>query len=227
MQSDETSSLNSAFATVNFEVDVNEATQLLGVSRTRLSQLVSKGVLGFERRRVDTRMRMYFNRTELLGYLRRQMSGASAKVKQNEWIFDAEPVSQGSHDFSYASTDQSDDSKPTSRMFVSVMRHGASPNQARGAHPHKASALAMRRLDVQARAAASAQAQLRRDVLNEARRLEKKFHQLQNLNVTSKPNLISARLAATEKKEDAIEITRTRQPIRTLSKSKSQRVAIR
>lgn len=74
----------------SFDIDVAEAVQILGVSRTRLSQLVSKGVLGFERRRVDTRLRMFFNRTELLSYVRRQLSGASAKVKQNEWLLDSE-----------------------------------------------------------------------------------------------------------------------------------------
>lgn len=58
-------------------LEVAEATELLGVSRTRLSQLTSKGILSFQRRKIGTRNRLFYRRTELLLYLRRQM-GASA-----------------------------------------------------------------------------------------------------------------------------------------------------
>lgn len=49
-------------------LDVNEVADLLGVTRTRVSQLTSNGLLSFERRRVGVRNRLFYKRSEVIAY---------------------------------------------------------------------------------------------------------------------------------------------------------------
>lgn len=58
-------------------IDVEEAAKILGVSRTRLSQLTSRGALSYQRRKIGTRNRLFYKRDEILRHLQRSM-GASA-----------------------------------------------------------------------------------------------------------------------------------------------------
>ncbi|MEN9529442.1 MAG: hypothetical protein RI932_1315 [Pseudomonadota bacterium] len=51
-------------------LDVNEVAALLGVTRTRVSQLTSAGQLSFERRRVGARNRLFYRRSEVLAHQR-------------------------------------------------------------------------------------------------------------------------------------------------------------
>ncbi|NBO38096.1 DNA-binding protein [bacterium] len=53
-----------------YHIDVNEVAQMLGVTRTRVSQLTSTGQLSFERRRVGVRNRLFYKRSEVLAYQR-------------------------------------------------------------------------------------------------------------------------------------------------------------
>ncbi|MBM3381759.1 MAG: helix-turn-helix domain-containing protein [Betaproteobacteria bacterium] len=66
----ETSLPETSLAQVNegYLLDVNEVAQLLGVTRTRVSQLTSTGQLSFERRRVGARNRLYYRRSEVLAH---------------------------------------------------------------------------------------------------------------------------------------------------------------
>lgn len=56
----------------SFTVSAEEAAQLLGVNRSRLSQLTSKGVFNFEKRKIDTRNRLFYKLSELLNHQRNQ-----------------------------------------------------------------------------------------------------------------------------------------------------------
>ena len=51
-----------------FALDVNEVTQLLGVTRTRVSQLTTAGVLPAERKKVGIRNRLFYKRSDVLNY---------------------------------------------------------------------------------------------------------------------------------------------------------------
>lgn len=51
-----------------YQLEVHEVAQLLGVTRTRVSQLTSSGQLSFERRRVGTRNRLFYKRSEVLSH---------------------------------------------------------------------------------------------------------------------------------------------------------------
>lgn len=51
-----------------YQLEVHEVAQLLGVTRTRVSQLTSSGHLSFERRRVGTRNRLFYKRSEVLSH---------------------------------------------------------------------------------------------------------------------------------------------------------------
>lgn len=55
-----------------YDVDVDTAASLLGVGRTRLSQITSKGGLSFQRRKIGIRNRLFYRKSELLAYLERQ-----------------------------------------------------------------------------------------------------------------------------------------------------------
>ena len=59
----------------SFTIGAEEAAQILGVNRSRLSQLTSKGIFTFERRKIDTRNRLFYKLTELLNHQRSQMQG--------------------------------------------------------------------------------------------------------------------------------------------------------
>ena len=72
----------------SYTVEVAEAADLLGVSRTRLSQLTTKGVFSFERRKIETRNRLFYSKDELLRYMRGQqvrVAGASADASNIRW----------------------------------------------------------------------------------------------------------------------------------------------
>jgi predicted transcriptional regulator len=51
-----------------YSLDVNEVAQILGVTRTRVSQLTSTGVLSCERRKVGIRNRLFYRRSDVLNY---------------------------------------------------------------------------------------------------------------------------------------------------------------
>ncbi len=57
----------------SFTINAEEAAQILGVNRSRLSQLTSKGVLPFERRKIETRNRLFYKLSDLLNHQRSQM----------------------------------------------------------------------------------------------------------------------------------------------------------
>jgi len=72
-------------------LEVHEVAQLLGVTRTRVSQLTSSGHLSFERRRVGTRNRLFYKRSEVLshqkGYYGRHV--AQPAISDSEQQFSA------------------------------------------------------------------------------------------------------------------------------------------
>ena len=57
-----------SFPNEEYLLDVNEVAELLGVTRTRVSQLTSAGLLSFERKRVGVRNRLFYRRSEVLAY---------------------------------------------------------------------------------------------------------------------------------------------------------------
>jgi len=54
-----------------YALDVNEVAQLLGVTRTRVSQLTTSGILPAERKRIGIRNRLYYKRSDVLNYQHR------------------------------------------------------------------------------------------------------------------------------------------------------------
>lgn len=69
--------------TEGFQLEVNEVAELLGVTRTRVSQLTSAGQLSFERRRVGTRNRLFYKRSEVLAHQRGFYGRQSASAHQH------------------------------------------------------------------------------------------------------------------------------------------------
>lgn len=59
----------------SFTINAEEAAQILGVNRSRLSQLTSKGVFTFERRKIETRNRLFYKLSDLLNHQRSQIHG--------------------------------------------------------------------------------------------------------------------------------------------------------
>ncbi len=57
----------------SFTINAEEAAQILGVNRSRLSQLTSKGALPFERRKIETRNRLFYKLSDLLNHQRSQI----------------------------------------------------------------------------------------------------------------------------------------------------------
>lgn len=53
-----------------YQLEVHQVAELLGVTRTRVSQLTSNGQLSFERRRVGSRNRLYYKKSEVLAHQR-------------------------------------------------------------------------------------------------------------------------------------------------------------
>ena len=53
-----------------YQLDVSEVANILGVTRTRVSQLTSNGQLSFELRRVGVRNRLFYKRSEVVAYQR-------------------------------------------------------------------------------------------------------------------------------------------------------------
>jgi cell pole-organizing protein PopZ len=84
MRSPEIQNAESDTDAEGFQLEVNEVAELLGVTRTRVSQLTSAGQLSFERRRVGTRNRLFYKRSEVLahqrGFYGRQMSSAQQQL---------------------------------------------------------------------------------------------------------------------------------------------------
>ena len=56
----------------NFSINSDEASSILGVSKTRLSQLTQKGQFSYERRKVGMRSRIFYKLSDLLSYQRHQ-----------------------------------------------------------------------------------------------------------------------------------------------------------
>jgi hypothetical protein len=59
----------------SFTINAEEAAQILGVNRSRLSQLTSKGTFPFERRKIETRNRLFYKLSDLLNHQRTQIQG--------------------------------------------------------------------------------------------------------------------------------------------------------
>lgn len=76
----------------SFLVSVDEASQLLGVSRTRLSQLTTQGTFSFERRKIDTRNRLFYKRSEIVGYMSGRIQGAVSRLAPH--FIQSHPLSQ-------------------------------------------------------------------------------------------------------------------------------------
>lgn len=53
----------------DYTIDVETAAELLGVGTTRLSQLTTRGVLSFQRRKIGFRNRLFYNKSEIETYL--------------------------------------------------------------------------------------------------------------------------------------------------------------
>ena len=60
----------------SFTINAEEAAQILGVNRSRLSQLTSKGAFTFERRKIETRNRLFYKLSDLLNHQRSQMQSS-------------------------------------------------------------------------------------------------------------------------------------------------------
>ncbi|BBH53180.1 helix-turn-helix domain-containing protein [Fluviispira sanaruensis] len=66
----------------SFTISVEEAAKILGVNRSRLSQLTSKGVFPYEKRKIETRNRLFYRLNDLLQHQRAQMLGSAYEFIQ-------------------------------------------------------------------------------------------------------------------------------------------------
>lgn len=67
----ENTEANNEFFTINSQ----KAAEILGVNRTRLSQLTSQGIFPYERRKVESRSRLFYRLNDLLNYQRKSSFG--------------------------------------------------------------------------------------------------------------------------------------------------------
>lgn len=63
---------NNTESNESFTISAEEAAEILGVNRSRLSQLTSKGIFSFEKRKIDTRNRLFYKLSDLLNHQRSQ-----------------------------------------------------------------------------------------------------------------------------------------------------------
>lgn len=81
---------NNEFFTINSQ----KAAEILGVNRTRLSQLTSQGVFPYERRKVESRSRLFYRLNDLLNYQRKSSFGnLSAETIQTKALVPFAPPS--------------------------------------------------------------------------------------------------------------------------------------
>ncbi len=59
----------------HFTINSIKAAEILGINRTRLSQLTSKGLFPYERRKIDSRSRLFYRLNDLLNYQRKSSFG--------------------------------------------------------------------------------------------------------------------------------------------------------
>lgn len=126
----------------SFTIEAIDVAARLGVSRTRLSQITSRGDLSFSRRKVGTRMRIFYNAEEVEAYVRARdeaaqfrSSGSQALLARGQpWPHSAvvsQPPRQGAHSFSPYSPftcDQRRDMSPVMRApenDAESVRHSA------------------------------------------------------------------------------------------------------
>lgn len=79
---------NNSFFTINS----HKAAEMLGVNRTRLSQLTSQGLFPYERRKVDARSRLFYRLNDLLNYQRKSSFGNLNAQQKNETRYLPVPV---------------------------------------------------------------------------------------------------------------------------------------
>lgn len=73
----------------HFTINSAKAAEILGVNRTRLSQLTSKGLFPYERRKVESRSRLFYRLNDLLSYQRKSSfgnlsAGSSSHAQQSK-----------------------------------------------------------------------------------------------------------------------------------------------
>lgn len=77
-------SIQSEYDLDSYALDVNEVAQLLGVTRTRVSQLTTAGVLPAERKKVGIRNRLFYKRSDVVNYqhnfFNRQVNSATRQA---------------------------------------------------------------------------------------------------------------------------------------------------
>lgn len=72
----------------SFTIGAEEAAEILGVNRTRLSQLTTKGVFAYERRKIENHNRLFYRLNDLLSYQRDHTYGNThARVIPKERAF--------------------------------------------------------------------------------------------------------------------------------------------
>lgn len=71
----------------SFTIGAAEAAEILGVNRTRLSQLTTKGVFAYERRKIENHNRLFYRLNDLLNYQRETTYGnVNARVFPREKV---------------------------------------------------------------------------------------------------------------------------------------------
>jgi len=119
MRSLDVSNKESQVDAEGYQLEVNEVAELLGVTRTRVSQLTSSGQLSFERRRVGTRNRLFYKRSEVLahqrGFYGRQHAPNAPlvgfdNVNDSDFLSAAERIGASAHHRSHDSHRQTESS---------------------------------------------------------------------------------------------------------------------
>ncbi|WGL59866.1 hypothetical protein QEJ31_15145 [Pigmentibacter sp. JX0631] len=76
--------LNCKESDESFTISAEEAADILGVNRSRLSQLTSKGIFSFEKRKIDTRNRLFYKLSDLLNHQRNQFQNSHNYLPKNQ-----------------------------------------------------------------------------------------------------------------------------------------------
>ncbi|MGY3804563.1 hypothetical protein ACWNT8_10900 [Pigmentibacter ruber] len=75
---------NNTESNESFTISAEEAAEILGVNRSRLSQLTSKGIFSFEKRKIDTRNRLFYKLSDLLNHQRNQYQSSQNYFPNNQ-----------------------------------------------------------------------------------------------------------------------------------------------
>lgn len=112
--------------TESFTIPAEEAADILGVNRARLSQLTTKGIFAYERRKVENHNRLFYRLNDLLNYQREHTYGnLHVKWKPKDQIIVAPAITAKTNTSDIENKQEHNPTAmhPSKRAYAVVSRH--------------------------------------------------------------------------------------------------------